>query len=308
MLQSVDDTAQLTLHPLGTRLAVCYPLLVQQEECSHRSRYVWLTQLFPVEAVPPPWQQAFGVLAHAATGSKEPLPAQQPGQQPAHITCKLPQALQAAAEGQQVRTSVCSSTAVFGGQCPSPASAQLCAASADCGAGCRPRAVGFPHTSPVPHSKPLVLHASNHALIEVSEQPWRQSPGSRGKPTRVLEDTVCPGARADPRGCRVLQGPAGSLPRRGGTWWTECSTEVLPLEDTCVTMQWTPAALYQVLPGCDRVQVPCPCVTTQLRCKQLAVEAWQLTATASVNAQQVWVLAESCVPGTCVSYMLTQQV
>ena len=46
-----------------------------------------------------------------------------------------------------------------------------------------------------------------------------------------------------------------------------------------MTMQWTPAALYQVLPGCSRVQVPCPCVVTWLRCNQLAVEAWQVTAT-----------------------------
>ena len=115
MLQSVDDTAQLTLHPLGTRLAVCYPLLVQQGEHNHRSRYVWLTQLFPVEAVPPPWQHAFEVLAHAATGSKEPLPAQQPGEQPAHISCRVPQAVQPAAQGQQVCPPACSSTAVSGG-------------------------------------------------------------------------------------------------------------------------------------------------------------------------------------------------
>ena len=164
MLQSVDDAAQLTLHPLGTRLAVCYPLLVQQEEHSHRSRYVWLTQLFPVEAVPPPWQQAFEVLAHAATGSKEPLPAQQPEEQPAHITCRVPQALQPAAEGQQVRTPLCSSTAFFGGQCPSPALAQLCAASANCGAGCRLLAKRFSQTLPVPHF--------------VSRQPLWHPPGS----------------------------------------------------------------------------------------------------------------------------------
>ena len=87
-----------------------------------------------------------------------------------------------------------------------------------------------------------------------------------------------------------------TLPRRGGTWWTECSTEVLPPKDTCITMQWTPAALYQVLPGCSRIQVPCPCVVSQLRCKQRAVEAGGVTASASVEsqsrAQQVWVVCE----------------
>ena len=125
MLQSIDDTAQLTLHPLGTRLAVCYPLLVQKGEDSHRSRYVWLTQLFPVEAVPPPWQQAFEVLAHAATGSNNPLPAHQSGEPPALITCRVPQALQPAAEGQQVRTAAQHSLVGSAPVLPQLSSAQL---------------------------------------------------------------------------------------------------------------------------------------------------------------------------------------
>lgn len=90
-LQSEDTTARLVLHPHTARFAVCYPLLVHQEDVQDAAQsadctftYIWQTQLFAEADYPQRWhfplQLALearanpGLLSQAVQQGNAPLP------------------------------------------------------------------------------------------------------------------------------------------------------------------------------------------------------------------------------------------